>query len=514
MAESRTVAVVPLNRTNYSTWKVQCKMALIKEGLWGVVNGSESAPAEAGEPLTRFQARRDKALATIVLAVDPSLLYMIGPDPVDPVAVWKALSDQFQRKTWANKLDLKRKLFSMRLGEGSSMQDHLKAMTEVCDELSAIGEPVNDEDRVVYILASLPESYNVLVTALEASAEVPPLAVVTERLLHHEEKVNQSGLQEGALTTRAKRRTICYFCKKAGHVKRNCEEYIQWKQQSKPAQDKKMGAFKVTITAEGEDGSGGEGTGLVVQHALTIGGRVEGRWILDSGATCHMCNNKSMFNELQFLSSPLNVTLGDGRNLQAIGRGNVVLQMNLPQGKTEPCALHDVLLVPELAYNLLSITAASKRGKVTTFTGVGCEIRDFRSKLIASGYRDGSLYYLDYLDQQGHSPQACLSNASNHTLWHRRFGHLGNSGLNTLSKDKMISGLDLDGNQQTEFCESCTRGKSHRLPFQYHLGKRTDQPLELVYSDVCGKIGTSSLGEGSTLSLSWTIIAGMFGSMF
>ena len=33
MAESKIVAVVPLNSTNYSTWKIQCKMALIKEGL-------------------------------------------------------------------------------------------------------------------------------------------------------------------------------------------------------------------------------------------------------------------------------------------------------------------------------------------------------------------------------------------------------------------------------------------------------------------------------------------------
>ena len=158
MAESKTVAVVPLNRTNYSTWKVQCKMALVKDGLWGIINGLERAPAERGEQLAKFTARWDKALTTIVLAVDPSLLYVIGPDPTDPVEVWKALSNQFQHKTWANKLNLKRKLFSMRLGEGSSMQDHLKEMTEVCDELSAIGEPVNEEDRVVYLLASLPES--------------------------------------------------------------------------------------------------------------------------------------------------------------------------------------------------------------------------------------------------------------------------------------------------------------------------------------------------------------------
>jgi len=38
----------------------------------------------------------------------------------------------------------------------------------------------------VYLLACLPECYCVLVTALEASPEVPALAVVTERLSHEE----------------------------------------------------------------------------------------------------------------------------------------------------------------------------------------------------------------------------------------------------------------------------------------------------------------------------------------
>ena len=38
MAESKgTVMVVPLNGSNYVTWKIQCKMALIKEGLWKIV---------------------------------------------------------------------------------------------------------------------------------------------------------------------------------------------------------------------------------------------------------------------------------------------------------------------------------------------------------------------------------------------------------------------------------------------------------------------------------------------
>ena len=45
MAEVKTVALVPLNGLNYSTWKVQCRMALMKDGLWTiVVDGTEASP--------------------------------------------------------------------------------------------------------------------------------------------------------------------------------------------------------------------------------------------------------------------------------------------------------------------------------------------------------------------------------------------------------------------------------------------------------------------------------------
>ena len=85
-------------------------------------------------------------------------------------------------------------------------------------------------------------------------------------------------------------------------------------------------------------------------------------WILDSGATCHMYNNKDLFTSLHTLQTPLNITVGDGHNLQVVRRGDVALIMKLPNGKTESCTLHNVLSVPSIAYNLLSVTSAS-RGK-------------------------------------------------------------------------------------------------------------------------------------------------------
>ena len=99
--------------------------------------------------------------------------------------MWKNLADQFEKKTWATSLDLHRKLHSMRLKGG---QEHTKAMTKLFDSLSVAGENVSEEDRVLYLLASLPDDYNVLVTALEVHEDMPKLEVVTERILHQERK--------------------------------------------------------------------------------------------------------------------------------------------------------------------------------------------------------------------------------------------------------------------------------------------------------------------------------------
>ena len=95
MAEIKT-ALVPLTGKNYPTWKVQCKMVLMKDSLWGIVSGSDETLAGGVTADTR--KKFDRALAIIMLAVDPSLLYILG-NPKDPGVVWKKLEDQFQRKT-------------------------------------------------------------------------------------------------------------------------------------------------------------------------------------------------------------------------------------------------------------------------------------------------------------------------------------------------------------------------------------------------------------------------------
>ena len=78
-------------------------MALMNNVLWNTVNGSEHPPDPIqAERHAKFVARRDCALAIIVLSVEPSLLCLTG-DPEDTVTFWQMLTDEFQKGTWDKK---------------------------------------------------------------------------------------------------------------------------------------------------------------------------------------------------------------------------------------------------------------------------------------------------------------------------------------------------------------------------------------------------------------------------
>ena len=105
-----------------------------------------------------------------------------------------------------------------------------------------------------------------------------------------------------------------------------------------------------------------------------------------------MCNDENLFSDLSILKRHQEVSLGDGHVLEAVAEGTFSLQMSLPDGSTKKCSLKKVLLIPKLAYNLLSVSKASETGKTFKFDDTGCEIFNASSKCIASAAKVGSLY--------------------------------------------------------------------------------------------------------------------------
>lgn len=106
----------------------------------------------------------------IVLSVSTTQLYLITTCE-EPKDAWDTLKKHFERQTLANKVFLKKQYFRKEMKEGTPIDVHLKDMKELTNKLASIGAPIAEEDQVVTLLGSLPQSYSTIVTALGNIAE-------------------------------------------------------------------------------------------------------------------------------------------------------------------------------------------------------------------------------------------------------------------------------------------------------------------------------------------------------
>ena len=78
-------------------------------------------------------------------------------------------------------------------------------------------------------------------------------------------------------------------------------------------------------------------------------------------------------------------------------------------------------------------------------------------------------------------------------VWHHCFGHLSMKSLQKLAREKMVNEFNYSEKTEIQFCESCLEGKQPRKPFPHHSLNRAKETLELVHTDVCGKVNAKSL---------------------
>ena len=85
----------------------------------------------------------------------------------------------------------------------------------------------------------------------------------------------------------------CHYCKWLGHVQKNCFECTRAEKDKDKGQDPR-GSGRQTKPA----------VGLVTCHALGTSNVQGDYWIVHSGATCHICNDKSLFENFKSLQKP------------------------------------------------------------------------------------------------------------------------------------------------------------------------------------------------------------------
>ena len=71
--------------------------------------------------------------------------------------------------------------------------------------------------------------------------------------------------------------------------------------------------------------------------------------------------------------------------------------------------------------------------------------------------------------------------------WHRRFGHVGYTGLQKLLDGKMVEGFTVDEDSPKPDCIACTEAKQHVEPFLKSSIRKTEAG-ELTHIDLWGNI--------------------------
>lgn len=174
--------------------------------------------------------------------------------------------------------------------------------------------------------------------------------------------------------------------------------------------------------------------------------------------------------------------------------------------RRENAVVKDVLYVPGLRYNLFSIQRVGLLGMQVVFRKNSVEILK-SGEVVCTGKRKDKLFELNVDVSRVKEPAALVTeNAiSNEELWHRRFGHIGRSGLVKIVSGEMVNGLNLKKSEIVDraVCEPCLKGKQTRKPFMEMPLPRSSRPLEVIHSDVCGAM-TPAAYNGKRYFVSFT----------
>jgi transposase InsO family protein len=235
---------------------------------------------------------------------------------------------------------------------------------------------------------------------------------------------------------------------------------------------------------------------------------VSNKWIMDSGASRTMCSRREWFTHYVPLQSPINVVLGDESSIPAPGVGRITVRMRA-ENKWTHSIFQDVLYVPNLHGNLLSVPHLADCGAEVSFKGKHCSVLNEQGELICEGHRHGTLYVMDIQVPRPETARiagvedfpsegdnaliyalAARSNVSKASLdvWHRRFGHLHIDAVLRMLQKGMVKGMEIsDKSPRTHPCEPCLKGKQTQAEISKITEDRSDVILGRIHSDLCGK---------------------------
>ncbi|KAL0559650.1 hypothetical protein IC582_000013 [Cucumis melo] len=515
---------------NYQVWAVRMEAYMEALDIWEAVEEDYEIPALPDNPtMAQIKAQKEKktkkskAKACLFAAVSSTIFTRIMTLR-SAYEIWNYLKSEYEgdeRIKGMRVLNLIREFELQKMKETESIKEYSVRLLDIANQIRLLGSVFKDSRIVEKILVSVPEKFEASISALENTKDLTQitLAEILNALQAQEQRraMRQEGAVEGALPAKHhenvrnnkkkkffKKNQIstresstynkagvkkgsyppCSHCNKQGHPPFKC-----WRRPNAKCTKCNQMGHEAVICRNNNQQQGVEAKIAYQEEeeedqlfvaTCFVGGESNESWLIDSGCTNHMTHDKELFKDLK----PTNITkvrIGNGDYISVKGKGTIAIASC--KGTKH---IQDVLFVPDINQNLLSVGQLIEKGFKVTFENEYCLIKDAANQDIFKVKMKGKSFSLNPLEEK----QSVFALKEDETqLWHKRVGHYHHQGLLQLTE------LALDFpklSEEISSCKACHFGKQNRKSFPKSSWRAT-QKLQLIHTDVAGPQRTPSL---------------------
>ncbi|RVX02815.1 Retrovirus-related Pol polyprotein from transposon TNT 1-94 [Vitis vinifera] len=509
---------------NYQAWAVRMTVHLEALDLWEAIEEDYDVPPLPANPTMaqlkthkERKTRKSKAKAYLFSTVSSTIFTRIM-NLESAKDIWDYLKKEYQgneRTKNMKVLNLIREFEMLKMKETENIKDYSDKLLGIVNKVRLLGKDFSDERIVQKILVTLPEKYESKISSLEESKDLSSisLAELVNALQAQEQRrmIRKEESMEGALQAKAENSgggkdkknnnkkknnktdnnnknkdgtyPPCPHCKKTNHPQRKC----WWRPDVKCRKCGQIGHMeRICKSQQHEEAKASteqhQEEQLFVATCFTTSNSSSDSWLIDSGCTNHMTNDQELFKELDktIISK---VKIGNGEFISVKGKGTVAIE-----SLTGLKYITDVLYVPDIDQNLLSVGQLIEKGFKVIFEDKWCMIKDAKGRDVFKVKMRAKSFALNLMEDEQIAFSSTVSNAE---LWHRRLGHFHHVGLLYMQKQNLVKGVPLLEDKLAD-CVACQYGKQTRRPFP-QTAWRAMHKLQLVHTDVGGPQKTPSL---------------------
>lgn len=416
--------------------------------------------------------------------------------------MWSKICQTYERDTEQQRCCLLQKFYSATFEKGVDMSTYLSKLKNLAYRLNAINTKIDEKMLISKILATLPKEYVYFVSAWESTEpERKTLENLTARLLGEELRINPKEEEKpvalkatqkkcnkcnkfGHLTKfcrskpvpKDKSQVCCFKCNKHGHIAKYCKEEENNYNTKRCNICKKDNHFeKDCYFRNKKENKNDVANKVALMASETYNNDI---WIMDSGSSSHMTNQKKYFKDLEKIKTVINLAKSE-EIMYAYGKGSI---------EFDKCKLKEVLYVPNLSTNLLSVNSITKNGGEVIFTEDEVLVKAENKTIMKGKKMSNGLFQVKLKVDVNIESLLTEKAESQAKQWHRKLGHASHG---IMKKTAFSSeGMKLSNNDLEELkhgCDVCQKAKQTRLSFG-DTRMRATRPLQIIHTDLCDPI--------------------------